>query len=171
MKYLPTRLALAALNTLIINSAFASSQLPSELITYIESLENKYNLVKQSDLSPLILQNIEMATAQIISDFDGDNRPDYALLATNQNQFVSVVIFLNRANGFTHLVLLDKLFGDALVQNDIQVFMYPVTGEIEGANSSIQLDYTGIYVSWIFGPTGAVYYWNNNKFESLLISD
>ena len=152
-------------------ATIADQSLPRDLENYMNSLSTTYIPISQADLleNLLIYENI---TTQIVNDFDGDGRSDYALLVNNFHTYVSVVVFLKRDQGYSHYVLDEKNYHDDFDLHNVEGIMIPVAvGEIKGVERTLTLNRPGIYVSWYLVPTSAVYYWDKGKFVRFATSD
>ncbi len=108
---------------------------------------------------------------RIVSDFDGNDQTDYALLVDDRKSRVSIIVFLRMDSGFIHKVLLNRDYYQYFNPKKIEVVMTPVTGKIEALDEIIHLENMGIGVTWIMSPTSAVYYWKESDFVEAWISD
>jgi hypothetical protein len=156
---------------LFARGATAGQTLPYDLKDYMNSLSTTYIPINQADLLEQLLI-YEKITTQIINDFDGDGRTDYALLVNNFHTYVSVVVFLKRDQGYSHYVLDEKDYHHNFDVHNVEAVMIPVAqGEIKGVEKSYTLNQPGIYVSWYLSPTSSVYYWDEDKFVRFATSD
>lgn len=169
MKLLPIKIFFGCL--LFFNPASASQALPDDLITYMDSLDISYTPIDDKDLSPSTRIYGE-PYVRITDDFDGDDRVDYALLVNSRKSYISVVIFLRRGVGFTHEVIYDANFYHFFDNSNIDVTMSPVKkGNVNGAEGTLNLKHTGIYIAEEGMPTSSVYYWDGDRFARFWISD
>ena len=157
------------------NLANAEKSLPCDLIAYMNSLDIKYEPIDKSDLSKDVLDFYTYKhlkpEAQIINDFDGDSRDDYALLVNNRDVYVSVVVFLKRDDSYTHRVIMDMGYGENHDKNDIKMVMIPVAESIKGIEGTLELKHGGVYVQCAYCPGSAVYYWDEGNFAIFPTSD
>ena len=157
------------------NLAIAEKSLPCALIAYMNSLDIKYEPIDKSDLSEDMLDDYKNLQSkpevQIVNDFDGDGRDDYALLLNNRDIFVSVVVFLNRGDSYTHRVIRDMTYRKNHDKTNIRMIMSPVAGSVKGIEGALELENGGIYVTCYYCPGSAVYYWEKGDFAIFPTSD
>ena len=157
------------------NLAIAAESLPYELIAYMKSLDIKYEPIDKSDLSEDMIDDYKSLQSkpevQIVNDFDGDGRVDYALLLSNRDIYVSVVVFLDRGDSYTHRVIRDMTYRKNHDKTNIRMIMSPVAGSVKGIEGTLELENGGIYVTCYYCPGSAVYYWDEGDFSLLPTSD
>jgi len=156
-----------------LKAVLASMKLPSDLLVYLDSLEIKYMPLEHSALSKEVAGYSygEYSQTQIVNDFDGDSRDDYALLVNNRGTIVSVVVFLKREDSYTHRVIMDMYYGENHDKNDIKMIMIPVAESVKGIEGTLELENGGLYVKCAYCPGSAVYYWDEGNFAIFPTSD
>lgn len=151
--------------------ALACENLPRDLKTYLESSNEGFTFVKQTNLSEPIRSYFKRAVTFAEGDINGDGLEDYALIVNYKKTYVSVVVFLRSENGFNHHVIEEEDFGRFYRYDDVKTVMYPVTGRITGHDGEIELTNLGIYVGYELGNQGFVVYWKDNRFHRFRVSD
>lgn len=153
-----------ALNQVPASTVGSNALLPDNLTAYIASLDTDYKPLKKKDLGPLVVKwGIKKAETQIIADFDGDNRHDHALIMQTSLERVSVIVFLNRASGYTHHVLRSFEYTKA---SGINVVMALMKKKIETYDEKGQVFWRpAIYVGLAEEHYFEAWFWNGYEFE------
>ena len=161
------------------NMALACPPLPGDLTAYMQSLDVRYSLIDKKNLHSQVKFVYEDAVVCIVDDFDGDGRTDYALAVTDPNPprydfqkaNVKIIVFFRKESGYAHKVLPYRILFDLPDPNEIGLIMIPVTGEFEALDETIQLQNTGIQLQWLYIPVSYVFYWKDDNFVQVPISD
>ncbi len=163
-------LILVTIGSFLSNLVLAHQPLPSDLAAYFQSLDVSYSIIEKNKLGPQVLRN-ENADVCIKADFDGNGMTDYALAVYDEKDKVTVVVFLKKKSGYIHEVLPIENYYDYPDPNQIKLEMFPATGEIETLEDTLNLEYTGIGISWFDSPTSGVYYWKDSEFVKAWTAD
>lgn len=149
----------------------ACQKLPGDLLTYIKSLDTSYLPIEKNQLSDDVFWVSRDSDACLVGDFDGDKQTDYALLLNSRETYVSAIVFLKRDSSFIHKIIKDDNYGPYYDDNKVTMVMTPVRGKVIGINETVQLENLGVQISDVLGSTSSVFYWKNDDFVKIRISD
>lgn len=95
----------------VIVDAHGDASLPDDLLEYIASQDGM--TIIRREVWPQELQDFKWSRkryeAQLIENFNGDNRPDYALLIRTSPKEISVIVFTTEDSGYSHHRLITKI--------------------------------------------------------------
>lgn len=140
----------------------------SVIYQYVQDSLPDYNFIVESKngSKTFWLQKYKEQSLVCISDFDGDNIDDYALLLRNQNNEVCL-FFFSIVNDKVEHCLID-CFG--IWEGEITELKIAIEpkGRWEAADETIIVPFDGIMVDDLRESISKAYYWDKTKFVKFL---
>ena len=145
----------------------SQSELPKGLYSYIRTELPNYSLVETSEyiteISDLFEKDSQLYFCR--SDFNGNEKNDYAILLWKNESTICIIVFESIDNGYNHQTL--DCFEKAKGSLDIVLSTEP-KGEWSSIDETINVPYDGILVEILEESHSYSYYWNDDKFSKYL---
>ena len=140
----------------------------SMVYQYVQDSLPNYNFIIESGngSKSLCMQEYKEQSLGCVSDFDGDNVDDYALLLRDKNNKVCLFFFSTANNNVKHSLI--DCFGIWEGEiTELNVAIEP-KGKWEAIDETIKVPFDGIMVNDLKESRSKAYYWDKTKFVKFL---